>query len=332
MWNVVQCAVQGRSHEQAETPCQDKTYAIYNNDIYVIALADGAGSATLSHFGAECCAKGVCELLSEQFDDYFMEEDGIIVKKNILDSLREELGKVSVKYDCSIKELASTLLTVAVHKGKYILIHIGDGVIGYLRDNNIGIASYPSNGEYINSTTFVTSGDALQTMNLLKGELNGIHGFVMMSDGTEASLYDKNKKCLAPVIRKLMKLSCVLPIEHLQHEIEISFENVIRSMTYDDCSISMLVEEDTSFQGYKGLSFNQKRKLLDIKYYSGVQKRIKRYDDILEFIIEPKTITQISEKLGLHNKYCKKYLDYLVEHNMIKENNGLYSTTVIMEK
>ena len=45
MWNIIQCAVKGRSHEKVNMPCQDKTYALFENDVQTIALADGAGSA-----------------------------------------------------------------------------------------------------------------------------------------------------------------------------------------------------------------------------------------------------------------------------------------------
>ena len=60
MWNVIQCAAQGRSHIKSDIPCQDKTYSAFDNDTQVIALADGAGSAKLSHYGAETVTKFIC--------------------------------------------------------------------------------------------------------------------------------------------------------------------------------------------------------------------------------------------------------------------------------
>ncbi len=50
MWNIIQCAVKGRSHEKVNMPCQDKTYALFENDVQTIALADGAGSAKIISF------------------------------------------------------------------------------------------------------------------------------------------------------------------------------------------------------------------------------------------------------------------------------------------
>ena len=77
MWNIIQCAVKGRSHEKVNMPCQDKTYALFENDVQTIALADGAGSAKLSHFGAETVTRCICEEMVQKFDDYFNNEDGI---------------------------------------------------------------------------------------------------------------------------------------------------------------------------------------------------------------------------------------------------------------
>ena len=52
MWKVVQCAVQGRGHIKGNIPCQDKIHYYTDENTTITALADGAGSAKLSHIGA----------------------------------------------------------------------------------------------------------------------------------------------------------------------------------------------------------------------------------------------------------------------------------------
>ena len=93
MWNSIQCAVQGRGHLKAEVPCQDKTFYMNENNVDVIALADGAGSAKLSHFGAELVTKKISELLTKNFDIYYGESDGVAIKRVIIGYLMEELEK-----------------------------------------------------------------------------------------------------------------------------------------------------------------------------------------------------------------------------------------------
>ena len=47
-------------------------------------------------------------------------------------------------------------------------------------------------------------------MKMMKGQLNGITGFALMSDGTEESLYNKREKSLAPALKKIMDLYQVI--------------------------------------------------------------------------------------------------------------------------
>lgn len=332
MWYSVQCAVMGRSHSKTETPCQDKTYHINENNVDVIALADGAGSAKLSHYGAELVTKKICEMLSKQFDIYYGETDGAVIKRLIIENLIDELQKLAHSLDCELSDLASTLLVVAVCNDKYIIIHIGDGVIGCIKNDELKIASYPENGEFVNTTVFVTSKDALSAMKLIKGQLNGITGFALMSDGTETSLYNKREKCLAPALKRLMNLSQIMDKNCFQHELEKSFDKVIKNATTDDCSLIFLVEEDCSFRGYNKMTVEQKKQLLQLRESRCCNRRIKRYDEILEYACSPKTILQISKRIYLEKKYCKRYIDFLLQRNLLTFDNGLVYTTVIMDK
>ena len=332
MWSALQCAIQGRSHLTSGTPCQDKTFHIHKNETEIIALADGAGSAKMSHFGAELVTQKICELLSEQFDNYYNENDGVTVKRVIMSFLINELEKLSNSIGCETKELASTLLVAAIHDDKYIIIHIGDGVIGYIKDNVLKIASHPNNGEFVNTTVFVTSADALASMKLIKGELNGITGFSLMSDGTETSMYDKKEKKLSPAVKKLMDLSQMMDNRILQMEIEKSFEEVVKTLTDDDCSLALLVEEDYSFPGYNALSISDKKKLLQLQEGVNIKRQIRRCDYILDYAVTSKSLRQISRRLFMRKKTCIKYINKLIENNMMVEKNGLYTTSIIMSK
>ena len=102
--------------------------------------------------------------------------------------------------NCTVKDLASTLLFVAVKDDKFILGHLGDGVIGYLKNNCLKTASLPNNGEFSNETYFSTSKDASSHMKLAKGSVRDIDGFVLMSDGTADSFYNKKEKKLCDIL------------------------------------------------------------------------------------------------------------------------------------
>ena len=332
MWNTVQCAVQGRSHLKADIPCQDKTNIYTTEDITVVALADGAGSASCSHFGAERITRFICKYFAEDFSSYFEEKDGAAFKRKVINDIDTELNKLAEEIGCTVKDLASTLLVAGVCGDRYILIHIGDGVIGYLKEDQLHIASQPENGEFVNTTVFTTSKDALQTMKVLKGYLGTIEGFVLMSDGTEASLYNKRERSLVPVLKKIMRLTQILDQECLELLLKESFENVIKQSTVDDCSIAILMKEKEDFYGYRNLNPFDKKRLLGIDGKAGSKKRLKKYDILLERMQKPCSILTVGKAIHLKPKYAKKYLNNLLVRNIVVRQNGRYRTAVIMQK
>lgn len=332
MWNTIQCAVQGRGHIKSDIPCQDKTYIKNENDIQIIALADGAGSAKLSHIGAEYVTRQICENLSCEFDMYFQEDDGAAIKRKIINDLTNGLKSIARENECEVKDLASTLLVVAIKDGRYIIIHIGDGVIGYLKNDQLNIASHPENGEFVNTTVFVTSKDVLATMKILKGTLGDIVGFALMSDGTENSFYNKRERTLAPALKKLMQLTRILNIQCLENEIYKSFEEVVKNNTTDDCSLVLIVKDDSCFQGYNQLTNKEKINIMFDENEKSCKRVIRRYDTILNFLQDPKTIDAISRKIHLKGKYVKRHLVCLQEKNLVVKDGVYYRTAIRLEK
>src|SRR5690606_42119695 len=65
-----------------------------------------------------------------------------------------------LRLGCTFAELASTFLAVAVSAERFLVVHIGDGVIGYVKNGELRVISAPDNAEFANQTTFVTSPDA----------------------------------------------------------------------------------------------------------------------------------------------------------------------------
>lgn len=332
MWNTIQCAVQGRGHIKSDIPCQDKTYVYSNGKVTAIALADGAGSAKLSHYGAERITKFICEYMVEGFDTYFSEKDGVAFKRKIVNDIDNELGKLADIHKCKRKELASTLLVAVANAEQYILLHIGDGVIGYLKDNQLLVASKPENGEFTNTTVFTTSRETLQTMKILKGNLGCIEGFVLISDGTEASLYDKRKCLLAPALKKIMKYSQIINKECLEYQLLHSFENVIREATTDDCSIAILMKDSKEFYGYRNLDHMGKEQLLGAKQNSIDCKTMNRYDALLECMCKSSNMIMLGRAIHLKPKYTKRFIKVLLYNNLIISKGGWYKTAVKMDK
>lgn len=325
MWNLSNCEIQGRGHVQKKVPCQDKTKATFKDGTYIIALSDGAGSAKLSHFGAECVVETISDFFVDRFDPLYDEMDGRLVKVAIIENILAKIDSLASEMNCMPKDLAATMLVVAVKDDRFIIAHIGDGVIGYLDGDTLKVASAPCNGEHANETFFVTSRDAINTMNLFKGKVNNIAGFVLMSDGTEQSLYNKKNNTLSNAVVKLMQRNLLLEKSEMNAQLQITFENIVITRTQDDCSIALMSRENNILHPMYKLTFAEKCDLYDVNYKGKTaKKRVERYDEILNLIKKPMTCEALSRKIHLEAKYTRRHLEHLHSIGLLKKTNNYY--------
>ena len=272
-WTAAVGRCQGSSHKASGAPCQDQVFAMTSDEgVRVICLADGAGSARFSHYGAYLVVTRTAKMMAEKFDRFFTyTQHETPIESLLIGQLQKDLAALSslgidpsdedrARFDlpsrdeellipCAVRDLASTLLAVAVKGNRYIALHVGDGIIGYEyldanRQAHLEVISTPDNGEFANETVFVPSAGALQAVRLYKGLLDTarkhIIGFILMSDGPEASLYHKPSRSLAPACGKLLTACRALPPEEMTVQLKAALEKVIAQKTGDDCSIALL--------------------------------------------------------------------------------------------
>ena len=61
-WNVAAASVQGTSHIKRAQPCQDACYwVILDDNVLIAAVADGAGSVSLSDVGSNLAVQTAVE-------------------------------------------------------------------------------------------------------------------------------------------------------------------------------------------------------------------------------------------------------------------------------
>lgn len=245
MFHEFHYQVRGRGHERDGTRGQDRTAYLSLRGVQVLCLADGAGSATHSEYGAQAVVEEGCRILTEKFADLVTSDDGHRSGREILERLRGRLDQVAARLDCSLADLASTFLAVAVSADRFVVVHIGDGVIGYIKHGDIRVVSAPDNNEFVNQTTFVTSANVSASMRLSRGSLEGVTGFIQMSDGTSASLYDYRAKKLAPACAKLIEAvgnvrNTQVRNPEYKKRLRRLVDTRLRQATKDDCSIGIL--------------------------------------------------------------------------------------------
>ena len=330
MWKTIVCTMQGKGHAAKNLPCQDKIFEANERNTTAVTLSDGAGSAKLSHFGAECATQASATFLAKNMELLLAQRDGRLAKLQILSNVQTELQRECEERNCQLRDLACTLLCAAVTEENFILAHVGDGVIGYLKNGEVRIASHPENGEYGNSTFFVTSSHAVENMKLFSGPIANIEGFVLMSDGSEAALYHKQKKYLAPALAKIMLLCAVLPEKRMEDLLQETMRDVFTKVTADDCSIAFLVKVPEGSEGFGGLRKSQKCLLLGIKQMaSSTPKRLKRYDVLLQYLQQPRTLIQVARHLHLKPKLAKRHLELLMQAQLVVQSEREYNTVIL---
>jgi len=240
MWKSSSYEVVGRGHAKMGLPCQDKTLGLEFDGATVIALADGAGSAKASDVGAAIATETATQFVAQNFEALYIETDGQLVKFQICEAVLSKLEAASKEMACKLSDLASTLLLAAVKDDRFLMVHIGDGVIGCLKGSEMVVASKPHNGEFANETVFTTSAGSIDVMKIIKGEIGQINGFVLMSDGSATSLYNSRTQQFAATVAQIVKKNIASSNENMTKMIRHLFDEFIVKRTTDDCSIIVL--------------------------------------------------------------------------------------------
>lgn len=233
--NVIQSYQQGARHKANGQSCEDRTYSLNKNGIYAIALADGAGSQKYTHSadGAECVTKVICNFLCDNFEKIIQESDINQLKKVFEYVCQKKLYELAkeLKLD-SVMRLSSTLLAVATKGDDVVIFHIGDGVIGKTNNEECTVVSAPDNGEYANTTFFITSQNANEHINIKREKLNNTTAYFLMSDGVSEYIYNE---CNNEFSSAAKKMALMANIENGQEELEKTIRNfMIERDKYSD--------------------------------------------------------------------------------------------------
>jgi hypothetical protein len=237
--------VRGHGHLRDGTPVQDRTKYLSRDGIQVLCLADGAGSASHSQLGAQAVVNEGCAVLIERFAEFVASEDGARVKLELLHRLATKVTSVAERHSIEPRDFAATFLCVAASGDRFLGAHVGDGVLGCVKNGELQVISGPDNDEFANQTTFVTSSRAAESMRLFRGPLDDIAGFILMSDGAGESLFDSRTGQLAGACSKLITAVGTAPTQQgknsdYKKRLRRFVDVTIRNATKDDCSIGIL--------------------------------------------------------------------------------------------
>lgn len=236
MWKIAGASIIGSSHIKDDTPCQDFIHSMARNDVTCIALADGAGSYRYSDVGAEISCMAVTEYFTLAFDRLFS-MPSLEIKRFIIHGIRTRIGRKASSLETSKLELSSTLLFVAIKSNNFIIGHLGDGVISGEIDGNLVLLSAPENGEFANTTYFVTSRNYKEHFRIYRGNVSEFSSFFLMSDGAAEALFHKKEHTFSSALKTFASWLD----EHTSDEVDAAIKNNMETLfpkhTTDDCSI-----------------------------------------------------------------------------------------------
>jgi len=188
-WQAIASSVLGTSHQKRGQPCQDAhAWDILGPGWIVAAVADGAGSASLSDVGAQVATQTAVEQIKRQWDKLEAEQTEVCWEEllgEVLEQAQNAIAAESLSRDIEVRQLASTLLILVANSQKVAVAQVGDGavVIGD-RQGHLTALTQPENGEYANETTFLISPNALESAQIKVWEGEIAH-FALFSDGLQ---------------------------------------------------------------------------------------------------------------------------------------------------
>lgn len=184
-WRVIASSAIGTSHLASGSICQDAhAYRVLEDGTLLIAVADGAGSASHSAEGARCATDTAINFLAGRLSN-LPDQDVAATLAQSLSTARGAVERLATK-DLSASDFATTLLIAVVTAADISIAQVGDGAIVIQhQDESLEVVTQASDGEYINQTTFITSQYALEQAYFNVRPSNTIRGIAVLTDGMQ---------------------------------------------------------------------------------------------------------------------------------------------------
>jgi hypothetical protein len=208
-WRYVHASVPGVAHLAGGNDCQDACGAELLSlpdigPVLILAVADGAGSATQSRTGAELACRTLLTECATRLDlgttDWTR-----TTAETLLQSIRTALMQRAAEENLPVREFACTLLGAVVTSDHALFLQIGDGAIVIDTGEGYRPVFWPQTGVYANETHFVTDPDATTHLECT-ALAEPIAEIALLSDGLQLlALHYQNRQAHAPFFRPLFQ-------------------------------------------------------------------------------------------------------------------------------
>jgi hypothetical protein len=199
MWKSIFASVCGTSHILTSVDCQDyceyENLVVGNNEVLLVGISDGAGSATQSRLGAQMAVRSILSniknILMNNFIDFqtFTREQA----EQVVEETQQYLYKIAEENLITVNDLSCTLLAACIFRNISFFFQVGDGGWVVNTDEGLISATWPFTGEYANETKFITSHDAIDYLqfSVIDRPIFAIAGF---TDGLQSLILDYSQQ------------------------------------------------------------------------------------------------------------------------------------------
>jgi hypothetical protein len=170
-WTSIASSVTGKAHSDRNEPgqdcCRSGIVGPAGNEFFIGVAADGAGSTTDGGAGAEIACEIIYALIVQTLEkeedlSLITEQDitgWITAARNSIDDCAQEKGK-------DLQDYACTCLGSVAGRDHALFFQIGDGGIVVGADEDYRAVFWPEQGEYANSTSFLSDEAYLDHLNI----------------------------------------------------------------------------------------------------------------------------------------------------------------------
>lgn len=198
MWKYGFASVAGTFHLKSSTPCQDASRVVVvvdagGNEVLIAAASDGAGSAALAQLGSTLA----CDLFVDEVKSRIVDGNSRVISSDNffadwIGEFRQRVIGWSGASGARLQDYACTLLAAVVWPDRAAYFQLGDGAIVESRReemNRYSVVCWPQQGEYANSTNFLTDDDAAKKI-FCEMKTGAVEEIAIFTDGIQRLALD----------------------------------------------------------------------------------------------------------------------------------------------
>lgn len=199
MWKYGFASIIGTAHARAGLPVQDASRATVITDthgaeVLIAVVSDGAGSAANSHVGSA----RACEFWIESVTAYFavggtssaMAHDFL---PRWIDAFQQQIVQIAREARFVMDDYACTFVAAVIAPDCAVYFQLGDGAMTEATSENYDVVCWPQQGEYANTTHFLTEANAAQKC-FVELRNHVVHEVALFTDGIQNLVLDQRTR------------------------------------------------------------------------------------------------------------------------------------------